>query len=55
MLARMAPVVLGLLADGVLVPQIAARLPLSQAREAMVLAESRTAYGKIVLLPQAAS
>ncbi|HST81446.1 MAG TPA: medium chain dehydrogenase/reductase family protein [Kineosporiaceae bacterium] len=43
--------VLGLLADGVLTPQIAARLPLSAAAEAMTLAESRTAYGKIILLP----
>ncbi|MFC1419930.1 medium chain dehydrogenase/reductase family protein [Streptacidiphilus cavernicola] len=44
--------VLGLLRDGALAPQIAARLPLTAAGEAMELAESHTAYGKIVLLPQ---
>jgi NADPH2:quinone reductase len=40
-----------LLAEGVLTPQIAARMPLSAAGEALALAESRTVYGKIVLLP----
>jgi NADPH2:quinone reductase len=43
--------VLTLLQDGVLTPQIAARLPLTAASEAMELAESHTAYGKIVLIP----
>src|SRR5690606_9486727 len=43
--------VLRLLAEGVLVPQIAARLPLSQAAAAMALAESRTVAGKVVLVP----
>jgi NADPH:quinone reductase-like Zn-dependent oxidoreductase len=43
--------VLGLLADGVVTPQIATRLPLSAAAEAMTLAESRTVYGKIILVP----
>jgi len=43
--------VLGLLAGGVLTPQIAARLPLTSAAQAMELAESHTAYGKIVLIP----
>ena len=43
--------VLGLLQEGVLRPQIAARLPLSEAVQAMELAESHTAYGKIVLTP----
>ena len=40
-----------LLADGVLHPQIAARLPLSQIREAVELAESHTIVGKVILLP----
>jgi NADPH:quinone reductase-like Zn-dependent oxidoreductase len=40
-----------LLASGVLTPQIAARFPLSQVTAAMKLAESRTAYGKVVLVP----
>jgi NADPH:quinone reductase-like Zn-dependent oxidoreductase len=43
--------VLTLLEDGVLTPQIAARLPLTAASQAMELAESHTAYGKIVLIP----
>jgi len=43
--------VLKLLQEGVLTPQIAARLPLSEAVQAMELAESHTAYGKIVLIP----
>ncbi len=40
-----------LLAEGVLKPQVAARLPLTSAREAMELAESHTVTGKVVLLP----
>jgi len=40
-----------LLASGVLKPQIAARFPLNQIIDAMKLAESRTAYGKVVLVP----
>lgn len=43
--------VLALLADGVLRPQIAARMPLSEIRAAVELAESRTIVGKVVLLP----
>jgi NADPH:quinone reductase-like Zn-dependent oxidoreductase len=43
--------VLALLAAGTLAPQVAARFPLSQATEAMTLAESRTVRGKVVLLP----
>ncbi|WP_305785866.1 medium chain dehydrogenase/reductase family protein [Symbioplanes lichenis] len=43
--------VLKLLADGVLVPHVAARLPLASAAEALALAESRTLAGKIVLVP----
>ncbi|MFI9844679.1 medium chain dehydrogenase/reductase family protein [Nonomuraea sp. NPDC051941] len=45
--------VLRLLADGTLAPQIAARLPLSDAAAAMTLAESRTVTGKVVLVPDA--
>lgn len=41
-----------LLAQGVLAPQIAARFPLEQASAAMKLAESRTVYGKVVLMPE---
>ncbi len=40
-----------LLSSGVLKPQIAACFPLSQITAAMKLAESRTAYGKVVLVP----
>ncbi|RZK28875.1 MAG: NADPH:quinone reductase, partial [Hymenobacter sp.] len=40
-----------LLSTGVLKPQIAARFPLSQITAAMQMAESRTAYGKVVLIP----
>jgi len=40
-----------LLASGVLKPQIAARFPLAQITVAMKLAESRTAYGKVILVP----
>lgn len=43
--------VLALLAEGVLTPPIAARLPLTQAAEALRLAESRTVFGKVVLIP----
>lgn len=43
--------VLELLADGTLTAQVAARIPLTQAREAMELAESHTALGKVVLIP----
>lgn len=43
--------VLGLFADGIPVPRIAARLPLGQARAAIEPTESRTAYGKVVLIP----
>ena len=43
--------VLGLLADGALTAQVAARLPLERAAEAMELAESHTVRGKVVLLP----
>ncbi|WP_039829419.1 medium chain dehydrogenase/reductase family protein [Nocardia testacea] len=45
--------VLGLVADGVLVPQIAAEFPLSEASAALALAESRTVAGKVVLVPDA--
>ncbi len=45
--------VLRLLADGVLAPQVAARVPLSEASRAMTLAESRTVVGKVVLVPDA--
>ncbi|HWS33039.1 MAG TPA: zinc-binding dehydrogenase [Actinoplanes sp.] len=45
--------VLGLLSAGVLTPQVAARIPLSQAATALTLAESRTVAGKVVLLPDA--
>ena len=40
-----------LLASGILKPRIAARFPLEQAAEAMTLAESRTVYGKVALVP----
>lgn len=43
--------VFSLLGDGTLRPQIAARLPLTEIREAVVLAESRTVVGKVILLP----
>ncbi|ANY08013.1 NADPH:quinone reductase [Pseudonocardia sp. HH130630-07] len=43
--------VMALVADGVLQPQVAARLPLSEAGRALALAESRTVAGKVVLLP----
>ncbi|WP_329011737.1 medium chain dehydrogenase/reductase family protein [Micromonospora rifamycinica] len=40
-----------LLADGVLSPQIAARIPLTEAASALTLAESRTVAGKVILVP----
>jgi len=40
-----------LLAAGVLTAQVAARLPLTSAAEAMQLAESHTVRGKVVLVP----
>lgn len=43
--------VLDLLAAGVLTAQVAARLPLTSAAEAMQLAESHTVRGKVVLVP----
>ncbi|MEV6132378.1 medium chain dehydrogenase/reductase family protein [Streptomyces violaceusniger] len=45
--------VLRLVADGVLTPQIAAEIPLSDAASALALAESRTVVGKVVLVPGA--
>ena len=45
--------VLGLLADGVLTAQVAARFPLSEAGSALALAESRTVAGKVVIVPDA--
>lgn len=43
--------VLRLVADGVLTPQIAARIPLADAADALSLAESRTVLGKVVIVP----
>jgi NADPH:quinone reductase-like Zn-dependent oxidoreductase len=43
--------VFALLADGIVRPQIAARLRLSQIQEAVELAESHTIVGKVVLVP----
>jgi NADPH:quinone reductase-like Zn-dependent oxidoreductase len=43
--------VFALLADGAIVAHVAARMPLADASAAMSLAESRTAYGKVVLIP----
>ncbi len=43
--------VLTLLADGALTAQVAARIPLARAAEAMLLAESHTVRGKVVLIP----
>lgn len=43
--------VLALLADGVVVPQVAARLPLADAAEALTMAETRARVGKVVLVP----
>lgn len=44
--------VLHLVRDGVLTPQIAARIPLSEAASALALAESRTVLGKVVIVPE---
>lgn len=43
--------VLALLKEGAVTPHVAARIPLSEAGKAMTLAESRTVYGKVVLVP----
>jgi NADPH:quinone reductase-like Zn-dependent oxidoreductase len=43
--------VFSLLAEGAITPHVAARMPLAEAGSAMTLAESRTAYGKVVLVP----
>jgi NADPH:quinone reductase-like Zn-dependent oxidoreductase len=43
--------VFSMLAKGAITPQVAARMPLADAGAAMSLAESRTAYGKVVLIP----
>ncbi|MBA4116385.1 MAG: zinc-binding dehydrogenase [Rubrobacter sp.] len=43
--------VFGLLADGTLTPNVAARYPLTEASAAKALAESRTVYGKVILVP----
>jgi NADPH:quinone reductase-like Zn-dependent oxidoreductase len=40
-----------LLADGAIVAHVAARMPLANAGAAMSLAESKTTYGKVVLIP----
>jgi NADPH:quinone reductase-like Zn-dependent oxidoreductase len=42
--------VFSLLAEGAITPCVAARIPLAEAGRAMTLAESRTAYGKVVLV-----
>src|SRR3954454_4681742 len=44
--------VFALLADGILRPQIAARLPLTDIQQAVEPAESHTVVGKVVLVPQ---
>ncbi|MFI6493189.1 medium chain dehydrogenase/reductase family protein [Streptomyces sp. NPDC050564] len=46
--------VFALLADGSITAQVAARIPLSQAAEAMRLAESGTVTGKVILVPDPA-
>ncbi|WP_335971964.1 medium chain dehydrogenase/reductase family protein [Streptomyces sp. CA2R106] len=43
--------VLRLVDEGVLTPQIAARIPLAEASAALELAESRTVAGKVILVP----
>ncbi len=43
--------IMSLLVSGVLIPRIAARFPLDHIQQAMELAESRTAYGKVILIP----
>jgi NADPH:quinone reductase-like Zn-dependent oxidoreductase len=47
--------VLGLLAEGGLAPQVAARVPLERVAEAVELAESGTVTGKVVLVPGSGS
>jgi NADPH:quinone reductase-like Zn-dependent oxidoreductase len=42
--------VLRLIADGMLEPQIAARIPLRRTADALRLAESRTVLGKVVIV-----
>lgn len=42
---------MSLLAKGVLIPPIAARFPLDHIQAAMTMAESRSLYGKIILVP----
>ncbi|GAB3947166.1 hypothetical protein GCM10027614_41920 [Micromonospora vulcania] len=44
-------IVLGLLRQGVIVPQIAARFPLTEVSAALVFAETRSLPGKVVLVP----
>ncbi|GAB1822192.1 medium chain dehydrogenase/reductase family protein [Herbidospora sp. RD11066] len=44
--------VLRLVAMGAVTPRIAARVPLSEAAEALALAESRTVFGKVVIVPE---
>ena len=46
--------VFDLVTAGVLQPQVAARIPLDRATEAMTLAESHTVVGKVVLSPPTA-
>jgi NADPH:quinone reductase-like Zn-dependent oxidoreductase len=43
--------VIQLLEAGTITPHIAARLPLTEASQALRLAGARTAHGKVVLLP----
>ncbi|WEO77350.1 medium chain dehydrogenase/reductase family protein [Cryobacterium sp. SO2] len=43
--------VFALVADGTIVPNIAARFPLAEVAAALTLAESRTLNGKVILLP----
>jgi NADPH:quinone reductase-like Zn-dependent oxidoreductase len=43
--------VLRMVADGVVTPQIAGRIPLADAAAALALAESRTVLGKVVIVP----
>ncbi|MFG1607244.1 medium chain dehydrogenase/reductase family protein [Actinoplanes sp. NPDC049265] len=43
--------VLRLVADGVVVPEIAAEFPLAETAAALALAESRTVTGKVVIVP----
>jgi NADPH:quinone reductase-like Zn-dependent oxidoreductase len=43
--------VLRAMAEGRIEPQVAARIPLARAAEALTLAESRTVAGKVVLVP----